>query len=143
MPMIRYRIGDLAMKLPREQYPEKREFAYPLFKRVIGRDTDLIRTRSGKFMVVHSFTGIIEHFSEIKQYCVIQKEFDGIIIQYIPDIGFGDHILSEIEKAIHDYLQEEDFYIHFEAVEKIAPTASGKPQIIQSFLIGNGLRGAV
>lgn len=134
MPLIRYRIGDLAIKLPREHYPRQRKYAYPLLQKVIGRDTDLIKTRSGKYMVVHSFTGIIEHYTEIKQYTVLQKELDGIVIQYIADKNFETDILNDIEQKIRKSLQEDDFYIHFEEVESIAPTASGKPQIIQSFL---------
>ena len=134
MPLIRYRIGDLAIKLPREKYPEHREYAYPLLQKVIGRDTDLIKTRSGKYMVVHSFTGIIEHYPEIKQYTVIQKDLDGIIIQYIADDGFDITVLDKIEWEIRKSLQEDRFYVKFEKVEYIAPTASGKPQIIQSFL---------
>ena len=134
MPLIRYRIGDLAIKLPRDKYPKEREYAYPLLQKVIGRDTDLIKTRSGKYMVVHSFTGIIEHYPEIKQYTVLQKELDGIVIQYIPDKGFTVDILNTIKEEIQLNLEEDDFYIHFKEVDHILPTASGKPQIIQSFL---------
>lgn len=143
MPLIRYRIGDLAIRLPRDKYPEERECAYPLLQKVIGRDTDLVKTRSGKYMVVHSFTGIIEHYPQIKQYTVLQKELDGIIIQYIPDNGFKIDILNKIEKEIRESLQEDKFYINFEEVDYIAPTASGKPQIIQSFLDKSNLGMAV
>jgi phenylacetate-CoA ligase len=134
MPMIRYKIGDLAIKLPRSEYPKNRNYAYPLLKKVIGRDTDLIKTYTGKYMVVHSFTGIIEHYPELKQYTVIQKDLEGITIQYIPDDNFKSSILDKIKSEILSYLEEDGFYIHFEKVDYIAPTPSGKPQIIQSFL---------
>ena len=134
MPLIRYKIGDLAIKLPREKYPENREYNYPLLQKVIGRDTDLIKTRSGKYMVVHSFTGIIEHYPEIKQFMVVQKELDGIIIQYIPEKNFDKRVLKEIESKIRNHLDEDDFSIAFERVTHIPPTPSGKPQIIQSHL---------
>jgi phenylacetate-CoA ligase len=134
MPMIRYKIGDLAIKLPRSEYPKNRNYAYPLLKKVIGRDTDLIKTYTGKYMVVHSFTGIIEHYPELKQYTVIQKDLEGITIQYIPDDNFKSSILDKIKSEILSYLEEDGFYIYFEKVDYIAPTPSGKPQIIQSFL---------
>lgn len=136
MPLIRYKIGDLASLLPKEDYPKNREFEYPLLKEVIGRDTDLIKTPLGKTMVVHSFTGIIEHHPTIKQYSVVQKEIYGITIEYIPQNKkeFDKEILNKIEKEIQKYLQEESFYITFKEVEKIEPTASGKPQIIRSYL---------
>jgi len=134
MPMIRYRIGDLAVKLPESEYPESRELNYPLLKRVVGRDTDIIKTRSGKFMVVHSFTGIIEHYPQIRQYTVIQRTLDGIEIQYIPDKEFHPSILHKIENTIRDHLKESDFIITFKRVDYIPASPSGKPQIIQSYL---------
>jgi len=137
MPMIRYRLGDLAVKLPREKYPKKREYQYPLLQMVIGRDTDLVKTRSGKYMVVHSFTGIFEHFPEIKQYTVIQHNLNGIEIDYVPSEKFFPKALEEIERKILHYLDEKSFSIDFKKVDSIPPTPSGKPQIIQSFLKEN------
>lgn len=132
MPLIRYKIGDLAIKLPKIEYPDKREFALPLLKKVVGRDTDLVKTESGKIMVVHTFTGIFEHYPEIEQFCVIQKSFSGIEIQYIPSAGFNHAILEKIRKRILQYLSEPFFDIEFKAVTSIPPTPSGKPQIIIS-----------
>ena len=134
MPLIRYKIGDLAIKLPRHKYPENREYNYPLLQKVIGRDTDLIKTRSGKYMVVHSFTGIIEHYPQIKQFMVVQKDLNGIVVHYIPDRNFDKSILKEIESEIRKHLGEDEFFIVFEEVTHIPPTPSGKPQIIQSHL---------
>lgn len=135
MPLIRYKIGDLAIKLPKEEYPEKRELALPLLKRVIGRDTDLVKTRSGKYMVVHTFTGILEHYPEIEQFCVIQKDLDGMLIQFIPRLEFQPITLEKIASKIQSYLNEPAFQIQFEQVNHIPPTPSGKPQIIISKLI--------
>jgi len=140
MPLIRYRIGDLAMKLPRSKYPEKRDMAYPLLEKVIGRDTDLVKTSSGKYMVVHSFTGIFEHYKEIEQYCIVQKELDGIEILYIPSADFKSEVLDNIKDSLIKHLQEPSFYINFIQVETIEPTASGKPQIIKSLLKKNSLK---
>lgn len=134
MPMIRYRIGDLAIKLPRERYPKNRELPYPLLERIVGRDTDLIKTKTDKFMVVHSFTGIIEHFEEIEQYTVVQRDLEGIEIEYIPSNSFKIETLNQIKGEILDYLKEDDFYINFKKVNEITPTPSGKPQIIKSLL---------
>ncbi len=135
MPLIRYKIGDLAIKLPKEEYPEKRELALPLLKKVIGRDTDLVKTRSGKYMVVHTFTGIFEHYAEIEQFCVIQNDLNGIRIQFIPRPEFQPPTLGKIASKIQSYLNEPTFQIQFEPVNHIPPTPSGKPQIIISKLI--------
>ena len=131
MPLIRYFNGDLAVKLPKNKYPEKKQFGFPLLERIIGRDTDIVRTTSGKYMIVHFFTGIFEHYPQIKQFRVIQKDLTSIEIEYISGNSFNTAILHEIENQIHSHL-EENFPIHWKEVESIKPTKSGKPQIIQS-----------
>jgi phenylacetate-CoA ligase len=133
MPMIRYRIGDLAIKLPKSQYPAGRAMQFPLLQKVVGRDTDLVKTRSGKYMVVHSFTGIFEHLPQISQFCVVQHHLGAIDILYIPGEGFTPSILDHVQQKIHDFLGE-PLPISFQEVSEIAPTKSGKPQLIVSHL---------
>jgi phenylacetate-CoA ligase len=133
MPLIRYKLGDLAIKLPKEQYPECREIALPLLQKVIGRETDIVETKSGKKLIVHSFTGIFEYYPSIKQFCVIQIDLEGVEIEYIKDDNFK---ITDIESIGHRLreLVGEDFEFKFTEVEFIAPTNSGKPQIIISKL---------
>lgn len=133
MPLIRYKIGDLGIKMARNNYPAHRELQLPVIQKIIGRDTDIVKTPSGNFLVVHSFTGIFEHIPEIKQFCVIQKELSGIEIQYITDKGFNNDILENIKVQILKSLNE-PFEIKFEEVKEIRPTKSGKPQLIVSHL---------
>lgn len=136
MPLIRYYNGDLAIKVPLSEYPPNRKLNFPLLKKIVGRDTDIVRTKSGKFMIVHFFTGIFEFYPEIEQFRVIQKELSGIIVEYIPGSSFKMAVLKEIEIKILEFLKE-DFNIVFNNVEYIPPTKSGKPQIIQSYLNQN------
>ena len=133
MPLIRYKIGDLAIKLPQEKYPVNCELHLPVFQKIVGRDTDIVKTKSGNYMVVHSFTGIFEHVAEIKQFCVVQNDLSGIEILYIKDEGFNLQILSNIENQILKCLNE-PFDIVFKEVDEIKPTKSGKPQLIVSNL---------
>jgi phenylacetate-CoA ligase len=133
MPLIRYYVGDLAVKLPLNEYPEKRDLQFPLLKRVIGRDTDIVVTSSGKRLIVHFFTGIFEFFPEIVQFMVIQKELESIEIEYIAGPGFTPGVLSKLENVINSKLKEK-IKIFWRQVDCIPPTASGKPQLIQSFI---------
>lgn len=133
MPLIRYKIGDLAVKLPKSEYPSNYKLNLPLLKRVIGRDTDIIKTASGKYLVVHSFTGIFEHYKEIIQFCVIQDNLKSIKIKIIISKEFNENILKSIKNDLNKYLQGE-LNIDFQIVNKIASTPSGKPQIIISNL---------
>lgn len=138
MPLIRYKIGDIAIKLPINEYPKDRELAYPLLKKIIGRDTDIIKTRSGKSLVVHTFTGIIEHYQEIKQFRVVQEVFDEIIIEYIPKGNDLSNILLLIEEDIYQKTNtRHELKILFKQVFTIPSTKSGKPQIIESKLKGS------
>lgn len=137
LPLIRYYTGDLAIRLKREDYPIKREFNFPLLERVVGRDTDIVTTKEGNILIVHFFTGIFEFIPEIKQFRVVQNDINGIKIEYIKGPNFYPFILERTEKRIREHV-EDTFIIDWEEVEYIAPTNSGKPQIIKSFL-GNTL----
>jgi phenylacetate-CoA ligase len=133
MPLIRYKLGDLAIKLPKHLYPEKRELNLPIIQKVIGRETDIVKTPLGKKLIVHSFTGIFEYFPSIKQFCVIQKDLYGIDIEYIEGENFELSVLDQIKTELMKYI-DEGFNINFIKVDEILPTKSGKPQIIISKL---------
>tara|TARA_Y100001934_G_scaffold250293_1_gene312467 strand:+ start:4731 stop:6089 length:1359 start_codon:yes stop_codon:yes gene_type:complete len=134
MPLIRYYTGDLAIKLPLTEYPPERSLAFPLLKKVVGRDTDLVRTSSGKTLIVHFFTGIFEFYPEIRQFRVIQNELGSIEIEYIPTFEFSPETLDKIRKDMGKYLADEELLVSFRSVDSIPATKSGKPQIIQSNL---------
>lgn len=134
MPIIRYKIGDLGIKLPKEKYPKKREYNFPLFEKIIGRETDIIKLSSNKTLTVHSFTGIFEFVPEIKQFKVIQEKIDKITIEYIKDSGFKLEILENITSELQKHIQDSSFKINYKEVTFIAPTKSGKPQIVESKL---------
>jgi phenylacetate-CoA ligase len=132
MPMIRYKLGDLAIMLPKNEYPKKRQLNYPLLKKVIGRDTDVVKTNKGINLSVHSFTGVIEYYHEIKQFKIIQNSLEEIMVEYIVDNEntFDISIIEEIKNKFLD-LTHNCLNITFKKVEKIEPTKSGKPQIIE------------
>lgn len=132
MPLIRYRIGDLGIKLPREKYPEQRLFQYPLLQKVIGRETDVVILPDDRKLIVHSFTGIFEYIPEIKQFKVIQENREGITIEIIKGKNFNESAIRKAEKELREKIKNKSFYIKFKNVEYIAPSKSGKPQIVES-----------
>ena len=135
MPLIRYKIGDLAIKLPKEKYPKNREFKYPLLEKIIGRDTDVVLLSDNKKLTVHSFTGIFEYVPEIKQFKVIQEKKREIIIEYIKDTGFNKGVLENVTNELQKYILDDDFKIYYREVLDIAASKSGKPQIVESRLL--------
>ena len=135
MPLIRYKLGDLAIMLPKEDYPKNKDLHYPLLKKIIGRETDVVKTKVGITINVHSFTGVFEHYQDIKQFKIIQNNLENIDIEYILDSGskFTPATLKEIEAKFLD-LTHNSLRVTFHEVEVITPTKSGKPQIIESNL---------
>jgi len=134
-PFIRYKLGDLAIKLPKEKYPKNRRLNYPLLEKIVGRETDIVKTPTGKTLIVHSFTGIIEYYPDIRQYQIIQKSTDEIILKYIVDelIPLKENTLHEIRNKINR-LTDHSLKISFEETDYIQNSPSGKPQIIKSLL---------
>jgi len=129
MPLIRYKLGDLA-EAADESTPCKCGRKFPILKRVIGRETDVVKTPSGKHLIVHFFTGIMEHFAEIKQFQVIQRTQARIEIDYIPDAGFHPEVLVKVRQVMHERAGE-PFPITFREVSNIPPAPSGKPEIVK------------
>jgi phenylacetate-CoA ligase len=129
MPLIRYRIGDLGILLPREKYPNSRALNLPLIQKIIGRDSDVVRTAGGKILVVHSFTGYFEHVDAIKQFQIVQRDLSGFVVRYISSKKFND---IEIEKMRFELMElfGEKLIIEFEEVSSIPNSPSGKPQLI-------------
>lgn len=134
MPLIRYRIGDLAIKLPKKDYPKDRDFNYPLLEKIIGRDTDIIILNDNKKLTVHSFTGIFEYISEIYQFQIIQREKGSILIKYIKAENFDNNVLEKVTTELQKYIKDASFKIQYKSVKEILPSKSGKPQIIISKL---------
>ena len=128
MPLIRYKIGDLGVKSSPD-YICNCGRSLPVLKHIIGRDTDVVYTESGKPLIVHFFTGIFEHFSTINQFQVVQKNNEPFNIKYIPGDGFKVGTLDKIRSHI---IEKSNEHVEFKFIEvsRISPTASGKPQII-------------
>lgn len=133
MPLIRYKIYDLAIKSDiTETCPCGRKF--PMLKKIIGRDTDIVKTKKGKTLIVHFFTGIFEYIEEIQQFQVVQHSLDDIEIRYIPSGKFYYVCLEKITNEIWKKANER-ICLRFTEVNCIDPTPSGKPQIIMSEII--------
>jgi phenylacetate-CoA ligase len=132
MPIIRYKLGDLAIKLPKEKYPTKRKYNLPLLQKIVGRETDVIYLKNQERLTVHSFTGIFEYIPEIKQFKVVQEHTEGITIEYIKNVSFTEQALVKAESDLRDKIKDGTFQIEFKEVSYIAPSKSGKPQIVES-----------
>ena len=134
MPMIRYRIGDLAVKLQKNEYPQKRDLELPLLKRVVGRDTDIVTTPNNRWLIVHTFTGVFEYYPEIKQFRIVQRELSNFEVEYISGSNFYPEILEKVSTHLKKVIQDDSISWNYTEVASIPNSPSGKPQIIKSLL---------
>lgn len=131
MPFIRYATCDYGVLLD-DPCPCGR--AYPLLKEVIGRTTDVLLTPEGKNIHGFFFSTIFMNCNKgIKEYQVVQKTLDKIIINIVPEDGFNEDWLEEeqlehIKAIIHK--RSPNWDIEFKFVDQIKRTKAGKYKFI-------------
>ncbi len=132
MPLIRYKLGDLGVLLPKDQYPKYCKYKYPLLQEITGRETDVIKAPNGNVLILHSFTGIMEYYQEIKQFKVIQVSKDKLLVEYIAKDSAAIPLLKqrEIEEKLLK-LADNSMRVQLKHVKNIAASPSGKPQLIE------------
>jgi len=130
MPLIRYKVGDVGIAGDTRMCACGR--GYDVMQSIQGRDTDMVITQSGNRLIVHFFTGVLEHFKEIDSFQVIQESLNSIILRVVPTGEFS----AEMHQRIIDALREKgaDLNIELELVEEIPLPPSGKRRFIISQL---------
>ncbi len=128
MPLIRYQVGDVGVAAP-----EARVCAcgrgFDLMLSIQGRDTDAVITPDGNRLIVHFFTGILEYFSEIGSFQVIQETIDHVVIRVVPTCEIGPENRQRIIAA----LQKKGLTgmrVEIQSVEEIPLTAGGKRRFV-------------
>ncbi len=126
MPLIRYKIGDLA--IPADGFCSCGR-GWPLIQKVIGRETDVFRKENGEIIAgeffIH-FIGVVFNKSLIEKFQVVQEDFDKIKIKIVTRKRreFKQH-QSNIVKNIRSVMGG-DCKVDFEFVEEIPSSPSGK-----------------
>ena len=127
MPLIRYVVGDLGVPSKQRGCPCGR--GLPMMEAIKGRDADVITTPSGNRLIVHFFTGILEHFPEIDSFQVVQTEPDSILLRIQPKGEMTDSILDKIKTSLADK-GTSDLQVNFQFVESIPMPPSGKHRFV-------------
>ena len=132
MPLIRYRLGDYAT-LSREECACGR--GLPVIKKVHGRAYDMVIDPDGNRLhpevLMYIFEELKSGVSGIRQFQVIQKSRDFLLINIVPDVYYRKvtekDILKRIREKIHPGLS-----VHFCYVDGIPREKSGKLRVIKS-----------
>jgi len=133
MPLIRYRVGDVGIAGNGRRCSCGR--GYDLMGSIQGRDTDVVITPTGNRLIVHFFTGILEHFPEIESFQVVQESMESMVIRIVPTEQFSEESSDRIVAA----LQEKGatgIRIEIELVGQIPLTPGGK----RRFVISNAIK---
>lgn len=128
-PLIRYAIGDLGVRSSVKQCPCGRGFE--TIDSIIGRDTDVVLTPSGNRLIVHFFTGILEHYSEIDSFQVIQETSEDLLLRLRPAAGYTPRISDRVIAALREK-GASDMRIHVHLVPEIPCAPSGKRRFVIS-----------
>jgi len=127
MPLIRYQVGDLGVSAASHTCACGREL--PVMQSVQGRNADVIMTPSGNRLIVHFFTGILEHFKAIDSFQVEQDRSDHILIRIIPNNDITPELVGEISHALKEK-GAQDLAIDVESVRSIPLSPAGKHHFI-------------
>lgn len=127
MPLIRYQVGDLGASGLSQTCPCGRGF--PLMQSIQGRNADVVTTPSGNRLIVHFFTGILEHFKQIDSFQVEQVRTDRILLRIIPNSEMTQELIKTIIQTIQDKGAQE-LSVGVELVNSIPLSTAGKHKFV-------------
>jgi phenylacetate-coenzyme A ligase PaaK-like adenylate-forming protein len=123
--MIRYNLGDLLDTEIKD--------GLPVINKIIGRQDDSIVFANGERLPWHIFSIILERRNELKQFRVIQEEYDKIRILACAEAE-ADKLA--VEKAIltdlHHEVRAKDMKYIVDFVDHIPPDPNGKLRLLIS-----------
>jgi len=123
MPLIRYKIDDKGIL--KEDEKCICGCNYSKIERILGRSGDNLITKRNEIISAEYLTLTFNYLDGVKQFQIIQKEFDHILIKIVKDENFNNQILSIIEKKMI-VLMGQDCRIQFEFPQSIQSTPTGK-----------------
>jgi phenylacetate-CoA ligase len=129
MPLVRYQVGDVGIK--ESPSPCECGRGYDVMGPIQGRDTDIVITPSGNRLIVHFFTGILEHFPEIDSFQVVQEELGSMVLRVKPASGFSKECTARIVSNLQAK-GASDIAIKVELVSEIPLPPSRKRRFVVS-----------
>lgn len=127
-PLIRYRIGDLAIQASRENGAGGVNM--PMVREIVGRTDDVLEMSDGKR--ISSFNRFFADIEGIQAAQVIQSSTDTILVRFIKSDDLQKFSLESMKRAFDERLGEVN--ISFEEVDHIQPESNGKVKSVISNL---------
>jgi phenylacetate-CoA ligase len=123
MPLIRYRIGDLARRGPRR--PDcacGREM--PVVEELIGRQDEVVVTADGRRVPMLSYN-VFKWTSGIEESQIIQRSVDEFELRIVPGEGFSEDQSALAVEKLEERVGE-DIHVDVETLREIPKTEGGK-----------------
>ena len=135
VPLIRYRIGDLAVAV--EQTPCECKRPHTLIGEITGRTQAMIACANGVWLPGGFFGHFFKDFEYcIKHYQVAQEEFGEFTLKIVPTFQFSNTSRDEILDSLYNYAGRET-KIDIEIVDQIPLIRTGKRSPVVSSLRPN------
>lgn len=133
MPLIRYKIGDLAVAMdPNQVCPCDRGLS--LIGEIQGRVQAIMVGTNNQYVPGTFFNRVFfKHDQAIRQYQIVQEKAGELTLKIIKASLFTDNVLSEIMGDIRAHLGK-DLKIEVQYVDEIPMTRTGKRQYCISHL---------
>jgi phenylacetate-CoA ligase len=128
MPFIRYDQGDCVVV---KSFDGKDDEKWRKLSKIEGKDNDFALMPDGKRIPFHIFYEIMDKYSDIRQFRIIQKKRDLFHILIVADAAYLDSIRQDILLGCRQHLSDE-ILIEIKRVDKIEPDPSGKLRMLIS-----------
>jgi phenylacetate-CoA ligase len=126
-PFIRYDTQDYIVPGDNQLCSCGRHFMN--IRKIKGRDSDILITPSGKYLIVENFVAYFEWIPEVDQIQVVQEELNTIIIKMIVNDGFNHDVRQKIQHYWNEYIGE-DVTVILEIADEIKLTPAGKRRTV-------------
>jgi phenylacetate-CoA ligase len=126
-PFIRYDTQDYIVLGDQEPCSCGRHFQN--IKKIKGRDSDVLVTSSGKYLIVENFVAYFEWITEVDQIQIIQNKLDEIIIKMIVNKYFTENTLKKVKEYWQNYIGS-DVKVVIDIVDEIMLTPTGKRRTV-------------
>ena len=94
-------------------------------KKIKGRDSDILITPGGKYLIVENFVAYFKWVESVDQIQVVQKSLDEIVINLVVNNKYSKKVYQELLSYWKNYIGKE-VNLSIEVVDEIKLTPSGK-----------------
>nr|WP_076145067.1 AMP-binding protein [Natrinema saccharevitans] len=123
MPLIRYRIGDMARGPPRYEACDC-GWNTPVIEEIIGREDEVVITADGRRIPMLSYN-VFKYAEGIEESQIVQESVDEFVLRIVPGDGYTDDQADLVTEKLKDRVGE-DISVEVKLLDEIPKTSSGK-----------------